>query len=744
MKVSACGVASACFVLLVGCAPGDDAAEQAPESLTAKFDSEHFLAFFNKEPSLTEGNYTLVAGTSSPSQAGPYTLTVTHDDGRIETFNGQWMSSAGPAPGSGNPEHAFTLSRPGGVKAVLRSDTVDTYLLLVRDGTVITEDDDGGGGMSGTDSLLDLPKSRINDPSYAQAYYATIDPNSDRDSLQKWKTINGFDAGDTTHVIFRDTKDLGYGRDMHFRDQGGGALAFYVNNYLVDRVPGQQYGALNVNAAIAQDSKYHIGTNAIEYGPIDVDGVVGNDDVNFDGVVNQLDFFPRFYNFSSTPPYERRLTVNLDKKGEKAMPGPCIVCHGGRADALTPNPVNPGNIASRFWRNGDTLAHLQPLDVGSFEYYGQSPWTRAEMEPGLKIINKAIYDSYLPNATPAYGYAEWNSGMARKMLEAWYGGVDLPGSFSDSYVPDDWNPAVNNLVPAGADTFYRDVMATNCRTCHLLRGIDAQSEIDFTSYAKFISYADRVEELVFDRGLMPLAALTFTNFHQTTALAEQLATFLEDNASFSHRAGDGSLLLPGRPIARAGPDRTSPSPVSVSGVASLFAKSYQWSITSNPIGAIASLTGPATVRPTLNANLDGIYVLSLTVSDGVDISEPDEVTVTIDSGAVNPRSLTFADVKNIIQTTPGDCVGCHYPGAGPPIFYTDPSNPNATSGPDNRTVFATIRSRANLADPVFSRLLLKPSGDHHGGGVLTGFDLAGDRSNYDLFLNWILEGAREN
>ena len=48
-------------------------------------------------------------------------------------------------------------------------------------------------------------------------------------------------------------------------------------------------------------------------------------------------------------------------------------------------------------------------------------------------------------------------------------------------------------------------------------------------------------------------------------------------------------------------------------------------------------------------------------------------------------------------------------------------------------------------DPEKSRLLLKPSGQHHGGGPLpiTGFDLAGNRANYDLFLNWILEGARE-
>ena len=59
----------------------------------------------------------------------------------------------------------------------------------------------------------------------------------------------------------------------------------------------------------------------------------------------------------------------------------------------------------------------------------------------------------------------------------------------------------------------------------------------------------------------------------------------------------------------------------------------------------------------------------------------------------------------------------------------------------NRDVYQTVRSLVDFDDPENSRLLLKPSGHHHAGGTLTGFDLAGDRSNYDLFLNWILEGA---
>ena len=58
----------------------------------------------------------------------------------------------------------------------------------------------------------------------------------------------------------------------------------------------------------------------------------------------------------------------------------------------------------------------------------------------------------------------------------------------------------------------------DCRTCHLLRGLVHQNDIDFTGWDKFLGYEDRVEELVFDEGLMPLATLTFDNFHDEANL----------------------------------------------------------------------------------------------------------------------------------------------------------------------------------------------------------------------------------
>lgn len=717
----------AALVLLGGCSRGDDAAEAPAAEVTDKFAANHFLQYLNQQPSLAAGVYSIVV-----RQAGSYRLVVTPTYGEPFTLTGT-------ADGFGTI-HVVTLARAGGVAVALEGSSPGcVYLyrggsvavgdpIIARAGDSDASDEDcDTGALAAT---LDLPASRTRDASYGAAYYATIDPDGTRATLDDFIALNNFGAGDT-HVIFRDTKDLGYGRDMYFHDNGDGTYAFYVRNFVVDDVPGIGYGPLNLVAAINQVDRYHLGTNAIEYGPVDADQDGSFDDVNGDGAFDSADSFPRFYNFSAEPPYERKLTVDLDGKGEKAMPVPCIVCHGGRADVLLPNAVN-ANPDSRFPHSGDTRARLQPLDVGTFEYGDASPWTQAEVEVGLKAINQAVYDSYAAWDTPPLG--QWDSSMARELLEGWYGGPGLPGAFDDDYVPAGWvgDPS-DGSPPAGAEDLYRDVLSTNCRTCHLLRGSVHQGDIDFTSWDKFVGYDQRIEELVFDEGLMPLALLTFDNFHESGFMVEMLASFLPD---FSRYAGDGSLLLPGRPIAKAGPDRTSPSPVAVSGAASLFAETYAWTIVSQPVGANATLDGADTARATLGNAIDGTYQLQLVVALGSVASAPDSVTVTVDSAlSPAPADLSFTTHIAPVLTSAG-CTSCHTDGGNPrpPVFYTAGAN---------RDVYQTVRSLVDFDDPTASLLLTKPSGQHHAGGTPAGFDLNGNRANYDLFLNWILEGAPE-
>ena len=725
-------------LLLTACSPGDDAAESAPPSATEVFAADHFLQFFNKQASLATGDYQFVAATAVAGQSGSYTLDILHDDGRAERVTGSWTSSGGSNPAAaGNPRHALRLERAGGVAATLSS-SVDAVLVLVdHGGNVLAQNDNARAGSS--DAAISLPRSRTNSLDYAKAYYTAIDPADARDTLPKWKTVNGFDAGEDTHVIFRDTRDLGYGRNMHFRRNADGSFAFYVDNYVVNDVPGTTYGPLNLDAAIAENRRYHIGTNAIEFGPVDSDNNGAPDDLNADGVVNSSDFFPRFYNFSPLPPFERKLVTDLDGKGDKAMPVPCITCHGGRADPLTP--------AGKFPRSGDTLAHLQPLDAATFEYSRLAPWTRAQVERGIRDINRAVYESYLPNLAPADGL--WDSSLAREMLEAWYGGAGLPNAAQDnSYVPSGWQPDAVGSPPPGADRLYRNLVAENCRTCHLLRGINHQSDIDFTSYEKFIGHSERIQDLVFDQGLMPLALITFNNVRERSGLLEELASFLP---GFTRALPDGSLPSVGLPVAKAGPDRRAPPgvvgssdvPVTISGAASLFAERFEWRI--EPEAACpASLRDARSVRPTVVATAEGVCQIVLTVSNALG-SSTDRMSLRLDA-AVNPapRAISFeTHIRPVLQNGTDSCaVQCHsrtpVTRVVPPVFYTNPA-----AGED-RNLYEDVVSRVDFRDPENSRILSKPMGQHHNGLQRPGFDPGGDRANYDLFLDWILEGARKN
>jgi hypothetical protein len=88
------------------------------------------------------------------------------------------------------------------------------------------------------------------------------------------------------------------------------------------------------------------------------------------------------------------------------------------------------------------------------------------------------------------------------------------------------------------------------------------------------------------------------------------------------------------PVADAGPDLTvtTGTPVTLDGSASADpdgdALAYQWQATSVPAGAAATLSSPTVPRPGFTPAMPGVYVFTLTVNDGVNVSAPDSVQVT--------------------------------------------------------------------------------------------------------------------
>ncbi|HRY14857.1 MAG TPA: PKD domain-containing protein, partial [Candidatus Competibacteraceae bacterium] len=111
-----------------------------------------------------------------------------------------------------------------------------------------------------------------------------------------------------------------------------------------------------------------------------------------------------------------------------------------------------------------------------------------------------------------------------------------------------------------------------------------------------------------------------------------------------------------KPVAEAGPAQTVPlnATVQLSGAGSHDADgdalTYQWTLTTVPVGSTATLTNPTSINPTLAADKAGAYVAQLIVNDGTVHSDPDTVTISTEN------SKPVADAGPDQQVEAGDTV----------------------------------------------------------------------------------------
>jgi mono/diheme cytochrome c family protein len=373
----------------------------------------------------------------------------------------------------------------------------------------------------------------------------------------------------------------------------------------------------------------------------------------------------------------------------------------------------------------------------------------------LKTMNKWVLCSYPLRASSTFPEdacrrgatsGEWQ-GTAATLIKAAYGGDGLPNAtYMEPAAPASW-------AAAGQTSLYEAVVAPTCRVCHQLRGTGRQSDVDFATYEKFQSYANRILATVADRGNMPLAKLIYDMFHASSGEAV-LADFLVGQGLPARDAG-GTVLRPGRPIADPGPDRVvrqGATPLSASN--SLFADTYGWSIVSGPDGAVpprdAMLANANTAQPTFSATTDGTYVLSLVASNASARSAPKLLSLVVENRLTpDPSVIRFSDIKATLQDGQ-ECQGCHAPASAlhAPIAFTnyDRDGDGGITPTDDAWFYAEVRSRINFTEIAASPLLQKPAGEHHFGGVGKGFDTTlapgqPGRAKYDLFLNWIVNGA---
>lgn len=163
--------------------------------------------------------------------------------------------------------------------------------------------------------------------------------------------------------------------------------------------------------------------------------------------VNNSQPFIRFLIFG--PSGQLLPSVNLDGRREKFVPGTCVVCHGG------------DHYAGKFREDGSGSAnvggHLLPYDVGNFEFASKPGLQKCAQEDQLFHLNQNVL-----SAGPTTAESE--------LIPGWYsttGTVTCPSStthvLNEDYVPPSWLASGDPI----AISYYKDVNARSCRTCHV-------------------------------------------------------------------------------------------------------------------------------------------------------------------------------------------------------------------------------------------------------------------------------------
>lgn len=596
-------------------------------------------------------------------------------------------------------------------------------------------------------------QSRIDNVEYAEAYYRTVDPNNLGDTLSNWQANNNFDPATATHATFRDAKDLGYGRDMYAWKNGDNTYVF-VNNYVVELQPGDatQYGPLNLDAAIAKDPKYLIGTNAIEFSPVDVNANEGEK-----GAKKIVKFFI-FAPHDANGVQKRVTSADLDGRGVKYMPTMCTGCHGATMYPLTAS----GEFNSISLKS----SNMHILEKDALEFSTQAGFTAADQEEPIKQINKMIFDSYVESgmrqdSNANDDRANWDSTFAEELLKIAYG--DSPGvedmlvqsTDYQAKVPKGWKNTVPPTAPKeDRELLYKKVIAPHCIGCHSLRGTQVAgtaNAINFSTYDEFMKYADQTARYVYHYARMPSSLINYTRFWENpddgpTLLAHHLEANGED---ISILDSSGKIQRPGRPVAVPGFRRELATDMTIQdATASKFTTAYQWEVVEGA-ATLDDYNSPAPLVSATTATQESKVKLKLTTSNAQATGDPKTVELVFTSNS-DPLLAAPTFVDNILSDTAVDpvepprafngCTGCHNSGPGfdgIPIYF------DVTDYPGNeKDLYRNVMNLVNQADPENSQLLRKPTGEApHRGGIPFKDSEGGYTVEYNTLLNWIRAGA---
>jgi hypothetical protein len=250
-------------------------------------------------------------------------------------------------------------------------------------------------------------------------------------TFDAWKKSSGLAPYNTTpeaSASYVNEVDLNLTRNHHGIQTANG-VAMYVCNYVG---PADDTNQAEIDAAVANAST---ATNQNLVACVAMDYLTSPTNPNVNGGVP----FTRFLTFG--PSGNLLLSVNLDGRGEKFVPGTCVACHGAEnyAGSYPTDGTGTSNIG----------AHFLPFDTGNFVFSSQTGLQLANQSAQIYALNQLVLQT---NATTS----------AQALINAWY---QPAGSTTEdnSYVAGAWVNATDPNIP----NMYSGVIKHSCRTCHV-------------------------------------------------------------------------------------------------------------------------------------------------------------------------------------------------------------------------------------------------------------------------------------
>lgn len=236
--------------------------------------------------------------------------------------------------------------------------------------------------------------------------------------------------GEEVRIQYINKNDLNFGRDMQAVKLTNGEIAYNTCNY-----PGPQ----DVNDPLGTPKKIGAETQA------DINLALDNARRGIGMVVCvAMDYSPetkitKFYTFGPTG--KLLLSVSLDGRREKFMPGSCTACHGGDSYG--------GQFPDDGSGRPDLKSHWQPFDIANLKFRSGQ-----DLAEAMRTLNQRMV-----GISPDTRYDPMTTIRTKQLIAGWYlgGGLSQDPEFIPKAIKDTYNPTLEQ---------YQKVTQPFCQTCH--------------------------------------------------------------------------------------------------------------------------------------------------------------------------------------------------------------------------------------------------------------------------------------